>query len=148
MGDTNELVILRYSFTHFSRMFAEHQSCRHTVITVRNEVAKVMFLQVSVCPQGNLPQCMLGYHHYHPPPDQTPPQGADPPGSDPLPSPWSRPPLTPGSRSPPPQRWLLLRTVRILLECILVPKCLQSALDRPKNSQGYMMASVNVSDHK
>ena len=36
------------------------------IITVRNEVAKVMFLQASVCPQegvcGCLPQCMLGYH--------------------------------------------------------------------------------------
>ena len=30
------------------------------VITVRNEVAKVMFLHLSVCPQGGLPQCMLG----------------------------------------------------------------------------------------
>ena len=135
-------------------MFAEHQSCRHTVITVRNEVAKVMFLQVSVCPQGDLPQCMLGYHHYHTPPGtRHTPRIRHPPRSrpsrirpPPLP-PWSRPPLTPGSRPPPP-RWLLLRTVRILLKCILVPKCLQSALDRPKNSQGHMMVSVNVSDHK
>ena len=27
------------------------------IITVRNEVAKVMFLHLSVCPQGGLPQC-------------------------------------------------------------------------------------------
>ena len=59
-------------------------------ITVRNEVAKVMFLQASVCPRGGgcLPECMLGYHT---------PLGAD---------------------TPPEQA--LLRMVRILLECILV----------------------------
>ena len=54
---------------------------------------------------GGLPQCMLGYH----PPEQTPPQDQPPPGS--------RQP--PGSRHPP-ERRPLLRTVRILLECILV----------------------------
>ena len=45
----------------------------HHFITGRNEVvAKVMFLQVCVCPQGGcLPQCMLGC--------QTPPDQADPP---------------------------------------------------------------------
>ena len=44
------------------------------IITVRNEVAKVMFIHLSVCPQGGLPQCMLGYHQHHPPPppEQTP----------------------------------------------------------------------------
>ena len=45
------------------------------VITGRNEVvAKVMFLQVCVCPQGGgcLPQCMLEC--------QTPQDKADPPG--------------------------------------------------------------------
>ena len=39
--------------------------CLIRVFTVRNEVAKVIFLQASVCPQGGwgcLPQCMLGYH--------------------------------------------------------------------------------------
>ena len=32
------------------------------LITVRNEVAKVMFLQVSVCPQGGggIPACLAG----------------------------------------------------------------------------------------
>ena len=50
---------------------------RWSLVTVRNEVAKVMFLQVSVCPRGgSLPQCMLGYHippgSKHPPrPQQT-----------------------------------------------------------------------------
>ena len=53
------------------------------VITGRNEVvAKVMFLQVCVCPQwggGCLPQCMLGCQT--PPTRQTPPgPGRTPPG--------------------------------------------------------------------
>ena len=61
-----------------------------------NEVAKVMFLHLCVSPQGGLPQCMLGYH---------PPLGAGTPPS-------------PGAGTP--SRRLLLRTVRILLECILV----------------------------
>ena len=51
---------------------------------------------------GGLPQCILGYH---------PPPRADTPR-----------PGTPPDQAPPPpdQRRLLLRTVRILLECILV----------------------------
>ena len=47
------------------------------IFTVRNEVAKVMFLHLSVRPQGGLTQCMLGY----PPPPRSrhhPPR-ADPP---------------------------------------------------------------------
>ena len=64
---------------------------RHEVIfTGRNEVvAKVMFLQVCVCPQGGggcLPQCMLGCqtlpNQAPPTPSrtrQTPPDQADPP---------------------------------------------------------------------
>ena len=72
------------------------------IITVRNEVAKVMFLQVSVCPRG----------------------GVSAPGGA-----WSRGVyLVPGGAGipacteadPPRERWLLLRTVRILLECILI----------------------------
>ena len=55
-----------------------------TLITVRNEVAKVMFLHRSVCPQGGLPQCML---RYHPPGPGTPlrDQAAPPPGPGTLP---------------------------------------------------------------
>ena len=60
---------------------------------------------------GGLPQCLLGYH---PPRADTPP----------WPLPRDQGPLgsryPPGSRHPPPSRRLLLRTVRILLECILV----------------------------
>ena len=64
---------------------------RKLIFTGRNEVvAKVMFLQVCVCPRGGgcLPQCMLGCHS--PPPDQadTLPDQAD---------------LPPGARQTPPQ---------------------------------------------
>ena len=40
----------------------------YILVTFRNEVAKVMFLQVCVCPWGGLPQCMLRYR-----PEQAPP---------------------------------------------------------------------------
>ena len=56
---------------------------------------------LSFCSRGGLPQCMLGYH---PPRPGTPPPDQAPPGPGP----------------PREQRLLLLRTVRILLECILV----------------------------
>ena len=61
------------------------------LFTGRNEVvAKVMFLQVCVCPQGGgcLPQCMLGCHT--PPRWSTPPRWRTPPDGDP-----------PGWRTPP-----------------------------------------------
>ena len=75
------------------------------IFTVRNEVAKVMFF-TCVCPHGRgcLPQCMLGYH---------------PPGADPE---QTSPEQTPPRADTPPERRPLLRTVRILLECILVIK--------------------------
>ena len=76
--------------TSFSVAFPNYSSLRishfayntNMVITVRNEVAKVMFLQACVCPHGGggwcLPQCMLGY-----PPRANTPQGADTPPSHP-----------------------------------------------------------------
>ena len=76
------------------------------IFTVRNEVAKVMFLQASVCPRGGgcLPQCMLGYHtpgSRHPPgadpPQSRHPLAVDTPGAD-TPLPWEQ---TPPSRHPP-----------------------------------------------
>ena len=100
------------------------------LITGRNEVvAKVMFLQVCVCPQGGcLPQCMLGCHTppgpgRHPPRtrqtplplDQvdTPRDQADPPGTRQTPpdqgdTPWDQadppgPGRPPGTRQSPPQ---------------------------------------------
>ena len=108
------------------------------IIIIRTEVAKVMFLQASVCPWGGI--CLSAC--WDTPPEQTPP-GADTPGAD---TPQSRPPQeqTPPSEQTPPrsrhppradtpqsrypqgadipsqERWPLLRTVRILLECILV----------------------------
>ena len=76
------------------------------IFTVSNEVAKVMFLHVSVIlfTRGGLPQCMLGYS----PGPGTPPQDQAPPGSrhppehtPPEQTPQSRPP---GTRPPPPSR--------------------------------------------
>ena len=73
------------------------------VITGRNEVvAKVMFLQVSVCPQGG--RVSASVHAGMPSPHQ-----GDPPGTRKTPS--------PGSRL---QHTVYERPVRILLECILV----------------------------
>ena len=65
------------------------------IITGRNEVvAKVMFLQVCVCPRGGgcLPQCMLGCH--------TPPQDQ---GDPPRPGrpPWDQGDTTPRTRQTP-----------------------------------------------
>ena len=59
----------------------------------------------SFCSQGGLPQCMLGYH---------------PPGTRHTPS--------------PPSRRLLLRTVRILLECILISNWLFLSRSENNNS--------------
>ena len=110
------------------------------LVTIRNEVAKVMFLQACVCPRGGcLPQCMLGYHtpppgSRHPPWEQTPPpRSGHPPGTDTPQSghpreqtppqeqtpPWEQTPFL-RSIHPPPEIRSLLRTVRILPECILV----------------------------
>ena len=124
------------------------------IFTVRNEVAKVMFLQACVCPHGgrvsasvhagippprsrhlqeqthtNLPPGAdthtPGSRHPLPGADtpsrvQTPPEQT-PPGRD---TPWSRhPPGAHPPRADSPQghsHCCGLRTVRILLECILV----------------------------
>ena len=71
------------------------------IITVRNEVAKVMSLQVCVCPQGG---CLV--------------RGVSGPGGMPDPEGVGIPACI--EADPPWERRLLLRTVRILLECILV----------------------------
>ena len=91
---------------------------------LQTKFAKVMFSQVSVCPQGGLTHCMLGYTHprtrgRHPrdqrqtPPGQTPTQQT-PPGRHPWAdtSPWAEPSAC----------WdtVIKRMVRIPLECILV----------------------------
>ena len=56
---------------------------RQPIITVRNDIAKVMFLQACVCPEGGL---SASVHGGIPPPGSRHPPGADnlPPGADPL----------------------------------------------------------------
>ena len=75
--------------------------------TVRNEVAKVMFVTLSTVGGGGLPQCMLRYPpgSTQPPPPQSrrgPPRNTPTPWT--TPSPGSRPPhflrITPRSRHP------------------------------------------------
>ena len=71
------------------------------IVTGRNEVvAKVMFLQVCVCPQGGgcLPQCMLGCQ---PPRPGTPPDQADAPRTRQTPPRTRQTPLT--RQTPPDQ---------------------------------------------
>ena len=81
------------------------------------------------CPQGGLPQCMLGYppNQAHTPPQSRPHRPGTPPGADPppradTPHPWEHTPpqsrhTLPGSRL---QHTVNERPVHILLECILV----------------------------
>ena len=60
-------VMYIYVTCHDVNMIVIESSQRTCIFTVCNEVAEVIFLHLSVCPQGGgLPQCMLGY-----PPDQT-----------------------------------------------------------------------------
>ena len=105
------------------------------------------------CPQGGgLPQCMMGYHHYHPlprpdsprpdsPRPDTPQTRHTPPPGTRHPPPTRHPPqnrhppdqTSPGTR-PPPQDTVNERLVRILLECILVLAIFcQKMLDIQKN---------------
>ena len=97
-------------------------------ITVHNKVAKVMFLQVCVCPWrggGGIPACLAGgipaclaaglggcypsmYCRWYP----SMPCNRSPGGCLPAPGECGDPPKK--------SRWLLLWTVCILLECILV----------------------------
>ena len=89
---------LRLQLTESSESFWLH--IKKYFITGRNEVvAKVMFLQVCVCPRGGgcLPQCMLGCQTPPgpgTPPDQAdiPPDQADPPGPGRQPPVPGRPP--------------------------------------------------------
>ena len=78
---------------------------------------------LSFCSRGVLPQCMLGYtSRSRPPPQKETPSSrnppfprSSPPQADPL-------PLRSPPEADPLSKRLLLRTVRILLECILVDK--------------------------
>ena len=95
------------------------------IITGRNEVvAKVMFLQVCVCPHGG--RVSASVHAGMPPPTrQTPPgPGRHPPRTRQTPPPRDQAD-TPQTRQTPPlgsrlQHTVYERPVRILLECILV----------------------------
>ena len=109
------------------------------LITGRNEVIIYLLfiflhLFVILFTGGGLPQYMLGYH---PPGADTPPGSRPPPQEQTPPSgsrhpPSRHPPRTrhtpPGPDTPPPgsrlQHTIYERPVRILLECILVCKCL------------------------
>ena len=103
---------------------------RKKLITVRNEVAKVMFLQACVCPRGGggggsaWPGTPPRQVHPSSPRTRYTPWAVTPPGPGlptPQPGPGTPPGLVPpGPGTPPPEIRPLLRTVRILLECILV----------------------------
>ena len=107
--------------TSFSLAFPNYSSLRishfayNTVMvnTVRNEVVKVMFLQACVCPHGGGGVCLNA--SWDTPPEQTPLREQTHP-------PPTREQTPPGADTRPRERRPLLRTVRILLECILVLK--------------------------
>ena len=95
------------------------------IFTVRNEVEKVMFLHLSVILFTGF--CLSARWDAPPPPTRHPhpihQTRHPPPGSRPPPRPGTpHPPQeqTPPDQVPPPSIRLLLRMVRILLECILV----------------------------
>ena len=119
-----------------------------SIVTVRNEVAKVMFLHLSVshsvhrsvctCSQWGVPAHIPPESRYTPPGRYTPPtQAGTPPWQVHPPGRYTPQACTPPRQVHPPGRYtprqvpplragtplsrrLLLRTVRILLECILV----------------------------
>ena len=80
----------------------------------QKKFAKVMFLQVSVCPRG---VCLSACWDNRPPREQTPPRSR-PPGSSPPPE------QTPTSAQCMLGDTANKRAVRILLECILVSHCI------------------------
>ena len=128
------------------------------LITGRNEVvAKVIFLHLFVILFSGRGGSASMHAGIPTPPDQTPhpPRDqADPPGpgSSPYP-PDQTPPLGPG-RPPRPgrhaprerlQHTVYERPVRILLECILVPKCvLFIHLSMPNDIQDSEIFGVNI----
>ena len=95
---------------------------QHNIYRPQRSCEGYVFTGVCLSTGGCLPQCMVGYTH--PPPEQTPPEQTPPPSRHPrADTPQSRHPpgADPPSRHPPPPEIRpLLRTVRILLECILV----------------------------
>ena len=135
-------------YTLYSLLYSPEKfisTIEHTVIiTGRNEVvAKVMFLQVCVCPQGGRVSASVHAGMPYPPRWRTPPRDGEPPRwrTPPMENPpngeppgWRTPRMeNPPDGEPPPgsrlQHTVYERPVRILLECILVYiLCLQFIL--------------------
>ena len=93
----------------------------------QTKFAKVMFLHLSVSHSVHRGVCLSACWDTARPPDHAPPPGPDTclsvilfKGGVCLSACWDTTPPGPGTPSPREQRRLLLRTVRILLECILV----------------------------
>ena len=115
---------------------------KSNIFTVRNEVAKVICYTCVSVHRGRVPgQVPPPPDQVHPPPgtrytprdqvhpqDQVHPRPGTPPGT--RYTPQTR--YTPGTRYPYPGRRLLLRTLRILLECILVLFVIDIYLAWPK----------------
>ena len=127
------ITLTKWRIQNFPEGGDNSQGGAHSIFTVRNEVAKVMLLQASVCPRGEyltrytprwdqVHPLGLGTSpgtRYTPPRTRYTPWGqVHPPG--PGTPPWTRyTPLGPGTPLSPEIR-PLLQMVRILLECILV----------------------------
>ena len=86
-----------------SKFNACMQSHQVSIFTVRNEVAKVLFLHLSVCPQGGV--YLSACWDTTPPPEKEPPESRPPWSRHPPgrrhPRPWSRHPLPPWEPDPP-----------------------------------------------
>ena len=119
----------------FPRRGKSQRWSHQPIITGRNEVvAKVMFLQVCVCPQGGEGVCLSACWDAippwmeEPPLDGEPPRDqADPPPDGGTPPGWRTPRMKdpPQDQADPPPRkqtpaYGLQAAVHILLECILV----------------------------
>ena len=114
----NISICIEFCMQHILMCIKSHsQQAKANIFTVHNEVAKVMFLHLSVSHSVHKEGGSASVHAGIPTP-----LGADPPRSRHSPKDQAPPPgpdHPPGTDTPP-SRWLLLQTVRILLECILV----------------------------
>ena len=129
---------------HFNPNYRPQRSCEGYVFTG---------ICLSTRGWGCLLQCMLGYH----PPEQTPPwsrpPGADPPEQTPpgvdTPLGADTPQEQTPPRSTPPEIRPLLRTVRILLECILVIISIQLLYFKcPNYHINFFLSANNTNHHK
>ena len=135
-GNDTDVILFSVSYTLSSVVLLLYSTCIGPTrpfprnFTVRNEVAKVMFLQVSICPRGGMLPAPRGERLVG---------GCLLPGGLIQGVVWSGRCLLPGGcacsrgclvggvpargdvvENTPPSRRLLWQTVRILLECILV----------------------------